>query len=173
MADVLNRTTKEYRKSANTPDFPKADWIISPDLSAVAGVPVEHWKITGDAIAPMNKTEIATIDDAILPDEKTNKVAVQGVTAKQLIENRYAYSVLMLLSYMLEQARVDGLSARVKYIEPLFTWMLDVHREYETKKAEIEAQTKRDDVSAFEWDITAIEAADPGITIAGALSVTT
>lgn len=35
MADVLNRITREFIQSANTPDYPVADWIHNPDLSAV------------------------------------------------------------------------------------------------------------------------------------------
>jgi len=32
MADVVNKSTLEYRKSAHTPDYPEADWLINPEL---------------------------------------------------------------------------------------------------------------------------------------------
>lgn len=43
MADVINRTTNEFRKSVNTPDFDEADWLINPDLSDVSDVPNQYW----------------------------------------------------------------------------------------------------------------------------------
>lgn len=54
MASVLHRTTKEYRGSANTPDFPAQDWVINPDMSAVAGQPVKYWAISGDTVTLMS-----------------------------------------------------------------------------------------------------------------------
>ena len=53
MADVVHRTTKQHRRSVNTPDFPITDWIINPDLGAVAGIPSKYWDISGDVISPM------------------------------------------------------------------------------------------------------------------------
>ena len=57
MATVLNRTTglavpyrKDLRRSVNTPDFPTADWIVNPDLSAVAGFDSVYWDITADTV---------------------------------------------------------------------------------------------------------------------------
>lgn len=57
MSNVLNRTTgltfpyrKTYRESQNTPDFPPADWIINPDLSAVTGFNSIYWDISGDSV---------------------------------------------------------------------------------------------------------------------------
>ena len=49
MASVLNRTTNEYKLSANTPDFPTADWLYNPDVSAVLNqseqIPTIFWII--------------------------------------------------------------------------------------------------------------------------------
>ena len=64
MADVINRTTLELLKSQNTPDFPVADWIINPDLSALAGVPTKYWKVVGDTVIEMTQTEKDAVDAA-------------------------------------------------------------------------------------------------------------
>ncbi len=64
MANVLNRTTKEFRTSVNTPDFPVGQWIINPDLSAVVGQPTKYWKITGDVVTLQTVGEQALTDDA-------------------------------------------------------------------------------------------------------------
>jgi len=64
MSDVLNRTTLEYLHSVSTPRYPVADWVINPDMSAVAGVPRKYWKLTGDAVLPMDAAERAAVDAA-------------------------------------------------------------------------------------------------------------
>ena len=35
MSDVINRTTFQYLKSVNTPDYPVADWIINPTAAEI------------------------------------------------------------------------------------------------------------------------------------------
>lgn len=62
MANVINRTTYKYLTSVNTPDYDVADWLHSPDLSGVSGVPKHYWKVVGDAVeelTPAEKTAIA------------------------------------------------------------------------------------------------------------------
>ena len=57
MASVLNRATLQFLESVNTPDYPEPDWIISPDMSGVAGVPHRFWKLVGDAPVEMDQGE--------------------------------------------------------------------------------------------------------------------
>jgi hypothetical protein len=64
MSDVLNRTTKQYIKSVNTPDYPDIDWVINPDLSSVISIPSKYWKIEGDLVVEMNSEEKAAVDAA-------------------------------------------------------------------------------------------------------------
>ena len=63
MANVLHRTTNEYRTSVNTPDFPTAQWIVNPDLSTVIGLPPKYWKIIGDAVTAQSAAEQLISDD--------------------------------------------------------------------------------------------------------------
>jgi hypothetical protein len=62
MANVLNRTTKELRRSVNTPDFDVVDWIHNPDLSVVTEQSSKHWVIDGDSVRDMTTTEKNTVD---------------------------------------------------------------------------------------------------------------
>ena len=66
MADVVNRTTKEYRTSVSTPDFPTVDWIHNPDLSAVIAQPTKYWLIDGDVITLMDQAARDVVDAAEL-----------------------------------------------------------------------------------------------------------
>lgn len=48
MTNVLNRTTKQYLESVNTPEYDVADWVINPDLTPVQGYPAPFWMINDD-----------------------------------------------------------------------------------------------------------------------------
>ena len=82
MSDVLNRTTKQLIKSANTPDFDVADWIINPDLAAVAGQPNRYWLIAGDVVSLMDAAAQTVVDD----DIADAKEAAEKDTAKTAVD---------------------------------------------------------------------------------------
>jgi len=62
MASALNRTTKEFRLSVNTPDYPVGDWIINPDMSAIIGFAPIYWIITGDVVTLQDAAARAATD---------------------------------------------------------------------------------------------------------------
>jgi len=71
MANVLNRTSKQYLKSVNTPDFPVSDWIVDPDLSAVNSFPNKYWVISGDVVSLMDQAARSAVDAAELEAQIT------------------------------------------------------------------------------------------------------
>jgi len=64
MANVLNRSTKQYVASVNTPEYPVAEWIVNPDLSGVVGVPNKYWVVNGDVVTAMSQAEKDAVDAA-------------------------------------------------------------------------------------------------------------
>src|SRR5262245_20712562 len=66
MASVLNRTTKVFIASANTPEYPVARAIHNPDMTAVATTPSKYWKINGDTVTVMSQAEKDAVDTAEL-----------------------------------------------------------------------------------------------------------
>ena len=108
MADVVKRTTKQYLKSVNTPDYPTVDWIINPDLSALAGVPTKYWTITGDVITEMTQGEKDAVDAA--------ETAAQLAVFKQQLKDEFdaqndntkALGLLMLDMYDLIKANTTN-----------------------------------------------------------------
>ena len=88
MADVLNRTTKTLLRSVNTPNYPTAQWIIDPDLSAVSGVPVEEWVIEGDAVRAMTTAEK---DAQLLTVVQQRKYAQIDVRTRELIAQGFEF----------------------------------------------------------------------------------
>lgn len=76
MASVLNRTTKAFLPSANTPDYPVAQWIINPDMSAVVGFPSQYWIITGDVVTLMSQAQRDQVDTDALNASRDSTAAV-------------------------------------------------------------------------------------------------
>lgn len=78
MADVVNRATTgsppvgtalvDYRQSVNTPEFPVANWIINPNLTALAGVARRYWKIVAGTVVEMTQPEKDSVDAALAPN---------------------------------------------------------------------------------------------------------
>lgn len=91
MANVINRTTFRYRLSVNTPDFPPAEWIINPDVSALEarGVPQRHWKVVGNTVAEFTQAEKDAADaPPPIPTGRLNavkKLKALGLTNEELI----------------------------------------------------------------------------------------
>lgn len=75
MADVIHRTTLEFRRSVSTPDFPEPTWKHNPNMSGVDGVEQKYWKApptwVGD-VGPLEMTapEKAVVDAAELAASK-------------------------------------------------------------------------------------------------------
>ena len=72
MANVIKKTPNskgvyEYRKSVNTPDYPTADWLIDPDVSALSAIPRRHWKVSGSSVVEMSSAEKTVVDTPPAP----------------------------------------------------------------------------------------------------------
>ena len=87
--NVLNRTTKAYRTSVNTPDFPEVDWIHEPDMSAVVGFASKYWIITGDVVTLMAQVDRDALDAADLvaqKDAEADNFDAEGTMFKAAME---------------------------------------------------------------------------------------
>lgn len=62
MADVLNRTTKEFIRNVDEADYNAIDWLINPDLSGVKHIRKKYWKIVGNTVLEMDAIEKEAID---------------------------------------------------------------------------------------------------------------
>lgn len=54
MSNVLNRITKKYIKSVNTPDYPATEWIINPVLPDCEP---SEWVIEGNVVRETTQDE--------------------------------------------------------------------------------------------------------------------
>jgi hypothetical protein len=67
MAVVVNKADpKLFHRSANTPDFPSADWLINPASFATLDgtVAPKYWKVVGADINEMTQPEKDAVDAA-------------------------------------------------------------------------------------------------------------
>lgn len=94
MANVVNRTTKQYLVSVNTPDYPTEEWIINPNLSAVQNVDKKYWKIDGDNVVEMTQAEKDVVDLADLPKFKTTRYHEIDTRTQELVAEGFTYSGL-------------------------------------------------------------------------------
>ena len=79
MGDYLHRTTKQYLQSASPNDLPEplANYIESPDLSAVEGVPNIYWVITGDDVTEMSQAQKDAVDAVILSNARDGAIQIE------------------------------------------------------------------------------------------------
>lgn len=69
MADVMNKVTKEVRRSVNTPDFPESEWVINPDLTLLLTVSLRYVKFDAEfKLVEMTAAEKAAVDAAVPKD---------------------------------------------------------------------------------------------------------
>lgn len=171
MANVLHRTTKQYLKSVNTPNYSEVDWVVNPDLSSVQNVPTKYWKIDGDTVSEMNQSEKDAVDNALVPSEKIIRKQYLQSTADTLIYNQgYTVTIKDTLSTMYtESVRIRP--NRANYLKPWIDWLTEVDTEVKTKQASVDAQTTLAGVDSINIDSTTLIEDDPQVTIAGALAI--
>ena len=86
MANVLNKITKVYLQSVNTPEYPESDWIINPDLSAVAGVPSCYWRIVERVVVDepaRDETDPDTLEVTHIPAIEHTEYDIVEMTAEE------------------------------------------------------------------------------------------
>lgn len=115
MANVIHRTTLEFRPSVNTPDHPEPTWKHNPNMTAVAAVPFKYWKAPpswdGD-VGPVEMTapEKATVDGNLA-------TATRDATAAQVddVEDVLRATILAILDEL--NAHKDKINAILTAID--------------------------------------------------------
>ena len=130
MANVLHRITREFIQSANTPDYPVADWIHNPDLSAVTGFDRRYWVVTGDAVTLMDEASRAALDaaaveaarDALADQIDQTEDILRAVVLMTLDEfNAHSAKINALLTAIDNASSLAGLKTAVAAINDLPT----------------------------------------------------
>ena len=112
MANVLNKTTGQYLRSVNEPEYPETAWIWSPDLSAF-GV-VGGYKQKYAVLPATNPVQIMDQAgrDAVDAAEEATRIANIKAELKarfsQENDNTKAMGLLMLEMYQLIRAEIKA-----------------------------------------------------------------
>lgn len=109
MANVLNKVSKEYRESVNTPDFPESDWVINPDLSAVMGTPSCYWWIDSQVETVQGIVGYDENEEPIYGDVSTTTYSVRLMTT----EERAAYDAAHIPTIQFTGKLADGTPAYI------------------------------------------------------------
>jgi hypothetical protein len=78
MSDVVNKTTMQYLKSVNTPDYPEGEWWINPKLPACDQ---KYWRNASGKLSEMTATQKQAVDNAETEEQKQ-------VQAEQIIQEK-------------------------------------------------------------------------------------
>ena len=125
MASALNRTTRQFVTSVNTPDFPVGQWIINPDMSAVTGFGSQYWIITGDVVTLMDSAARSAVDATQLTANRDAAAAaldlVEDVLRAVVLElrdelNNHALKINSILDAVDAATSLADLKSRVASI---------------------------------------------------------
>ena len=94
----------DYRQSVHTPDYEGLpNTLINPDLTAVAGVSVRHWKVVDGAVVPMTAEDQSALSGA---DSAAN---VQR--RREAVQSLFDDEGMVILERGRTQALVNALNA--------------------------------------------------------------
>ena len=119
MASVINRTTLQYLRSVNTPEYPTSEWEINPDMSQVQGVDRKYWKWDGveSRPIPMDSGEQIALDIANL--EASRDSAISQLDRQEDIIRAFANLMITELNNHTDKinAIMDGVDAATNLAE--------------------------------------------------------
>jgi hypothetical protein len=173
MATVLQRTTLELREDVAAASFDPTVWLVDPDLSGVAGVPVIYWKVVGDTVVEKTAAEKVAADAAYLAEQKGVVRATIGMQANVYIGARYDEATQRTFLALQIDARGAAvpLVNRAIYIQQGFDWCTSVLAYYVQKVLAIYGAPDLAALQAITWSFSGFDATDPLITVPGALSI--
>lgn len=173
MSTVFHRTMLERRENVSAASFDPAVWLADPDLTPVAGVSDEYWKIVGDSVVEMTPAEKAAKDAQLLAEAKAARLHAFEVAAIEYSAAHYdAPAQTMLVALVDESKRLaPPLTNREVYIQAALTWVKAVVGYYILKCQEVMAQPDVAAVWGVAFDLTTFDATDPNATIPAALTI--
>lgn len=153
MSNVLNRTTKQYRASVHTPDYPVPEWIINPVGSAALvaqGIPSTEWVVNpDDSVREMNAAEKET---ALLLKRKMEKIVGFKDALTGYMAGKYDPPAQVTLNSLWNEANTKGFVNRKNSLKAVMDWFRLVLSEFYTKKNAVLAATTLAQVEAVQVD---------------------
>jgi len=153
--------------------YPESNWYHDPDLTAVSGVDSKYWKDDGAGnIVPMTQGEQDALDASTLTTAKANKKATLRLQVEEYFVTRYQPTDQSWFQMLYIEANQSGKTNRRTYLGTWFTWMEGCVSHVKDKLVAVGDATSVAAVDAVALNTTAMTAADPDITLGGALALT-
>jgi len=166
MATVINRATREVRRSVNEPDFPQAAWIWNPSLPLCDP---KYWVVDGDTVREMTIAE----KDAAVATWQVEQVRALVTAIESYAAQWYPPEQLLQLRTEHARAVAEGKTNRAGYFAPWVAFSDLVLAEYKTRRDAVMAATTHDAVYAVSLDFSALDVQAPAVkaSIADGLGV--
>ena len=87
------------------------------------------------------------------------------------MNDHYPQERQALFQMLLTEAIIDGKQNRITYIRQLASWIMTVTAAQIAAEAQVDQAASKEEIRAIEIDFEPIKAADPLVTIKGALSI--
>lgn len=113
MSTALNRRTRELHENVDLADYPEADFVHNPDLSAVLGKPVHLWVITGDVITLLTQEVMEARAAARIPKQlagaKGGRIEAIDKRTEELIKEGFDFGGKIFSLSLESQANIHGI----------------------------------------------------------------
>ena len=106
----------------------------------------------------------------LAPIRKTRK-RVLGKQSQAVVNDHYPQERQALFQMLLTEAIIDGKQNRIAYIRQLAGWIMTVTAAQIAAEAQVDQAASKEEIRAVQIDFEPIKAADPLVTIKGALSI--
>jgi len=166
MGNVFNKTTKEYRTSVNTPDYPESDWVRNPAGAAAlvaAGVPSSEWK--EDPAGSVREMTAAEKDASILSSRKAAKVGALKNAVTVYIGGKYDQGQQTTVAGLWAEALSNNLTNRKALAQGIMDWVNSVLAEFYNRKNAVLAASTVAAVAAVSESFASFDATAPGTTV--------
>lgn len=106
-----------------------------------------------------------------LAQAKADKISSFGSSVKAYMNCYFDLDTRQSMSTLYFQARLDGLTNRSAYLQPMVDWANSIISYSRSFVLQVQALTDVNDVDAILWDIQGNVSNPPAITLAGAISI--
>jgi len=169
MSTVVHKTTLEVRYSVNEPEYDTSEWLIAPDIP---DAPKRHWKVVGENLELKTLEEQAIADAEYLEEYKDRKNLFLEDEFTGSLENRYSVDRKMMLITLRADARIDALTNRAAYIQPLLDWVNSGTAQLYAAQDAVSGAVSIEFVDGVSQNISGWLASDPEVSIRTASGIT-
>jgi hypothetical protein len=159
MATVINTTTKEVRRSVNTPDYPPPEWVVV-NQATLDAIPAKYRKIVGGELVEMDAAEKSAVDQAELAAAIARKVKAMFDEGVAYVEENYPGPILTMGHYLLNVASSSGDTDKAATLGQLPQMALDVMTIYKQAANAARAATSMAELDAVTVDYTQVTIPD-------------